>query len=231
MEAIFQALSRAVEGAPAAALAAAFLWGVASVVLSPCHLASIPLIIGFIDRQGQVATGRAFRLSVAFASAILLSIALVGAVTAAAGRIIGDAGPYVKYAVAGVFVLVGLYLLDVIPAPWSGPGQVSVSRKGLAAAFLLGLIFGVAVGPCTFAYMAPVLGVTLTQASKNAPYAAGLVASWGIGHCAVIVAAGTSTRLVQRILNWNERSRGAGVLKKACGALVILGGLWLIYTA
>jgi cytochrome c-type biogenesis protein len=30
---------------------------------------------------------------------------------------------------------------------------------------------------------------------------------------------------------WNERSRGAVVLKIICGVLVILGGLYLIYSA
>ena len=45
----------------------------------------------------------------------------------------------------------------------------------------------------------------------------------------VIVAAGTSTELVQKYLNWNERSKGAVILKKVCGVLVLLGGVWLIY--
>jgi cytochrome c-type biogenesis protein len=47
----------------------------------------------------------------------------------------------------------------------------------------------------------------------------------------VIVLAGTFTEAVQRYLNWNETSRGAVILKKLCGVLVILGGLYLIYTA
>jgi len=41
MQSIFTALSHAVEGEPALAIAAAFAWGVASLLLSPCHLASI----------------------------------------------------------------------------------------------------------------------------------------------------------------------------------------------
>jgi cytochrome c-type biogenesis protein len=58
-----------------------------------------------------------------------------------------------------------------------------------------------------------------------------LLAMYGVGHCSVIVLAGTSTELVQKYLNWNERSRGAGILKKVCGVLVLLGGVYLIYTA
>jgi len=47
----------------------------------------------------------------------------------------------------------------------------------------------------------------------------------------VIVVAGTSTGLVQHYLNWNEGSKGAVILKKVCGALVLVGGLYLIYVA
>ena len=32
-------------------------------------------------------------------------------------------------------------------------------------------------------------------------------------------------------MNWNEKSKGAVILKKVCGILVLLGGLYLIFTA
>jgi len=32
-------------------------------------------------------------------------------------------------------------------------------------------------------------------------------------------------------LQWNEQSRGADILRKVCGVLVLLGGLYLIHTA
>ena len=231
MEQLFTGLTRAVEGTPAVALSAAFAWGVLSILLSPCHLASIPLIVGFVDEQGRIPTKRAFLISTLFAVGILITIAAIGAITAAAGRMMGDVGAWGNYVVAVVFFAVGLHLLDVIPMPWSGLGQVGVKRKGVLAAFVLGLVFGIALGPCTFAYMAPMLGITFSVASRNIPYGIALLAVYGVGHCSVIVAAGTSTELVQRYLNWNERSKGAAILKKVCGLLVILGGLYLIYTA
>jgi len=211
------------------ALGASFVWGILSILLSPCHLASIPLIIGFIDGQGRMSSGRAFSISLLFACGILITIATIGLVTAAAGRMLGDIGPYGNYLVAGVFFLVGLYLMDVIPAPWSGPGQIGMKRKGLWMALVLGLIFGVAVGPCTFAYMAPIIGVTFQIAATNISYGVLLLLMYGLGHCSVIVAAGTSAELVQRYMNWNENSRGAVILKRICGALVFLGGGYLIY--
>jgi cytochrome c-type biogenesis protein len=79
--------------------------------------------------------------------------------------------------------------------------------------------------------MAPMLGVTFKLAATNFLYGAALLLAYGLGHCAVIVAAGTSTELVQRFLNWNEHSNGVTVVKYVCGVLVILGGVWLIYGA
>jgi cytochrome c-type biogenesis protein len=231
VETIFTNLSHAVEGAPALALAASFLWGILSIVLSPCHLASIPLIVGFISGQGRLSTSRASGIATLFSVGILLTIAAIGVVTAAAGRMMGDVGRYGNYLVALVFFVVGLHLLGVIPMPWSGAGQVNMKRKGLLAAFILGLVFGIALGPCTFAYMAPMLAVTFKLARTAPLYGASLLLAYGVGHCAVIVLAGTFTEVVQRFLNWNEQSKGVTMVKCACGILVILGGLWLIYSA
>lgn len=231
MEQLFTSLSRAVEGSAGIALSAAVVWGILSIVLSPCHLASIPLIIGFISGQGKLSAWRASATAALFAFGILLTIAAIGVVTAAAGRIMGDVGRWGSYFVAVIFFLVGLHLLGVIPLPWSGPGQVNMKRKGLLAAFVLGLVFGIALGPCTFAYMAPMLAVTF-KLSESAPvYGASLLLAYGIGHCGVIVLAGASTERVQRFLNWNEQSRGLAIVKQVCGVLVILGGLWLLYSA
>jgi cytochrome c-type biogenesis protein len=231
IEYIFTVLTHAVEGAPAAAVAASVVWGVLSIVLSPCHLASIPLIVGFINGQGKISGKRAFAISLLFALGILVTIALIGFITAAAGRMLGDIGGYGNYIVAGLFFVVGLHLLGIIPMPWSGPGQVGMKQKGLLAALALGLVFGVALGPCTFAYMAPMLGVTFRLAGTNVVYGVLLLLAYGVGHCSVIVAAGTSTKLVQRFLDWNEASRGTIAVKRVCGVLVLLGGVWMIYSA
>ncbi len=227
----FAALNQAVEGTPLVAVAGSLAWGVLSVILSPCHLASIPLVVGYINRQGQPTVRRSLAISTVFSLGILVTIGIVGAITALVGRMLGDVGPYANYAVAAVFFLVGLYLLDVIRLPGGGLGTLGVGSKGYWGAALLGLLFGAALGPCTFAYMAPMLAVTFGLASQNLAYAGLLLGMYALGHCAVIVLAGTSMGMVQRYLNWNERSRGTKIVKAACGVLVILAGLYLIYAA
>lgn len=211
-----------------AALAASFLWGVLSILLSPCHLASIPLIIGFIDEQGRISTKRAFALSLLFALGILVTIALVGTATGMMGRMLGDLGKWGDYLVAGVFVIVGLHLLDVMSLPFArSAGQPAFRHQGVWAALILGLVFGLALGPCTFAYMAPMLGVVFNLAASKLVLAVTLVLMYALGHVSVIVLAGTFTETVQKYLDWNEKSKGAVIVKKICGGLVLLGGVYL----
>ncbi|MBK7770996.1 MAG: cytochrome C biogenesis protein [bacterium] len=231
MGGVFESLTAAVEGAPHVALAAALAWGVLSIVLSPCHLASIPLIVGFIQGRGESRPGRAAWLATLFATGILLTIAVIGAVTAAAGRLMGDVGTFGNVIVAAIFVLVGLALLDIVPLAWTAPQSVGLKRQGAWAAFVLGLVFGIALGPCTFAYMAPMLAVTFKVAGTTPLYGVALLAAYGIGHCLVIALAGSSAALTQRVLDWNATSVTGKRIKQVCGVLVIIAGLYMLWTA
>jgi len=232
MEELLASLSHALEGSFGLALGAALAWGVLSVVLSPCHLASIPLVVGVVGGGGrEVRVSRSFWLSTLFAAGILASIAAVGAVTAAIGRLLGDVGPAAGWFVGGALILIGLNLMGVLPLPGFDRAGLRSDRRGAWAALLIGLVFGLAVGPCTFAYLAPVLAVTFRIAADDLTRAVLLLCAFGAGHGGVIVLAGTSSRLVQRYLDWSERSKGTAVLRGACGLLVIVGGLWTVYAA
>ena len=226
---LFTWLTNALTQSPEIAIGAAFIWGVLSVILSPCHIACIPLIVGFIDGQGKITTGRAFGLSFLFGLGILITIAVIGLITGLAGRMVGDIGGYGSYFVAVIFFAIGLNLLGILPLPFmEGGANPNYKRKGFLAAFILGLLFGIALGPCTFAYMATMLGVVFSMASTKTVFAVSLLLAYGIGHCAVLVLAGTFTEVVEHFLRWNDKSKGAIILKKICGVLVILGGVYMI---
>ena len=121
-EGIFTVLYEAMTGAVWIALVASFAWGVLSILLSPCHLSSIPLIVGFISSQGKISIGRTFNISLVFAVGILLTIAAIGVITASLGRLMGDVGSIGNYLVAGIFFIVGLYLLDIFKLNWNSAG-------------------------------------------------------------------------------------------------------------
>ena len=228
IEGIFNSLYEAMNGAIWLAVLASFCWGVLSILLSPCHLSSIPLVVGFISSQGKISLGRTFNISLIFSVGILITIALIGIITASLGRLIGDIGSVGNYLVAGIFFLVGLYLLDIIKLDWNTFGLRKTKTTGLLAALILGLLFGIALGPCTFAYMAPVLGIVFQTAQTNYFLAIIFLFSFGLGHCSVIVGAGTLTGKVQKYLNWSEESKTILWVKRVCGVFVILGGVYLI---
>jgi cytochrome c-type biogenesis protein len=230
MDAMFDALTEAMAGSVSLALGASFAWGVLSILLSPCHLSSIPLVVGFLAFKKETKGARGFRLSFVFALGILASIAIIGAVTAALGRIMGDVGPYGRYAIAAIFIVVGLYLMDFLRLPETGvvlkPLQL---RSAYLSAFLLGLVFGIALGPCTFAFMAPVLGLVFQWADVHPLAAAGLLCAFGLGHAGVVAVAGGVTARVQAYLDWGNRTHIIVWIKRAAGALVLLGGAYAVW--
>jgi len=199
---IFEWLSNSMQSNLMIALTASLLWGILSILLSPCHLASIPLIVAFIGEQGKMSTKRAFWLATSFSLGILATITVIGLITGLLGRLLGDIGSYGNYIVAVIFFIIGLHLLEIIQLPFLGKtNQPAFQKKGLLAAFGLGLIFGIALGPCSFAYMAPMLGIVFTISLTQFFYGAALLFAYGIGHCSVIILAGTFTEIVQKYLN------------------------------
>ncbi len=231
LDELFTWLTMAMSETFGIALVAALGWGIISIILSPCHLSSIPLVVGYISGQGKEGVKHSYSLSFVFGIGILITIGLIGAITASAGRMMGDVGVWGNIIVAAVFFIVGLYLMDVIKLSWNGFMPQTSFARGWKGALVLGLIFGVGLGPCTFAYMAPVLGVAFNVATTNLLQALALIAAFGIGHCVVIVAAGGTAGTVQTYLNWTDQSKGATWLKRASGVLVMLGGVYYIYTA
>ncbi len=138
MESLFTTLTEALYGNLALALSASFAWGIASILLSPCHLSSIPLIVGFLTAKSETRTSRGFLLAFVFAVGILITIAIIGLVTAALGRIMGDVGTAGKYGIAVIFFVVGLFLMDIIRLPESRVNVRPIqSGSALLSAFVL----------------------------------------------------------------------------------------------
>lgn len=213
------------------AMAAAFMWGISSMLFSPCHLAGIPLIIAYVNEQDTRSSRHAAVLSSFFALGMLLMIALLGILTVLAGRAIGDSGSIGYYVVAGVFIVIGLDLLDVVSLPWFGAEKEQIKTTGMMGAVVLGLVFGLASGPCTFAFLAPILAVTFHAASSNVWFGCFLLLSFGIGHCVIIILAGASAERAKRLAEWNRKTKTARRVRMFFGILLILGGLYFLYRA
>jgi cytochrome c-type biogenesis protein len=230
IESIFNTLYTALYGNPAIAVLASFWWGIASVLLSPCHLSSIPLVVAVLIGKRTLTVKQTFRLSLVFSIGVLVSIALIGVITALLGRMLGDLGSHANLIFGIALCLGGILLMDIIPlGNISLLGKLKPNGTKPLTVFMIGLLFGLALGPCAFAFMAPVLTLVFSLAETNLLMAIIIMLVYGIGHCLVIVFAGTSIGFVQKLLNWNEGSKGLTLLKRVCAVLVIAAGIYLIY--
>jgi cytochrome c-type biogenesis protein len=215
------------------ALGAALLWGVFSVLLSPCHLGTIPLIIGMVgsSTRGSTGRGRGALLSFSFAGGMLAAIAVLGALVATVGYAVRGFGAVTNYVIAAIFVAAGLHLTGILRVPLPSLTPTTGKRKGAVAAAVVGFVFGLGLSPCTFAFLAPILGVTFGSAAASPLRGMALLLAFGVGHCGVIGLAGSSTELMQRYLDWNDQSKALTALKTICGVLVLVAAGVLVYTA
>jgi len=214
------------EGTAIAALGC-FIWGVISVVFSPCHLASIPLIVAYVGGQETLLKPKqAAYYSVAFTVGLFITIALIGIICALLGRMLGDVGNYWQILIGLVLVWVALGMLGVEKCSMSGNFLYKLNLRGMFGALVLGLAYGVLSGSCTFGFIAPILAIVTVQGKV----ATGVlfILLFALGHCLPIVVAGSSTAAVKRVLE-SSRWQGAGNwFRKGAGVLIGVLGLYFI---
>ena len=227
---LMQTLGRALYTSLPLALGASFLWGLMSMLLSPCHLVSVPLVMGYLGGKSEdISRRRRLNLALLFALGMTLSIALIGIVTSLLGRLVGDIGPAGNITMSVVLIYLGLSISGIVELPLPGTGRRGLpSRKGAFGALLMGFLLGAALGPCTFAFMAPVLALMFQLGSEKLLQAILLGTFFAIGHGVVVVFAGSFTDKIQKLLDWSGNSRTAKTFKTICGLLVIIGGLFLL---
>lgn len=203
------------------------LWGMVSVLLSPCHMASIPLIVGYVAGQDQrVGTGKAANYAVAFTVGLFITIAAVGVICAILGRMLGEVSPYWTILVGLILLWVALDMLGVPVCSMSGGRMSRLKVKGLGGAFFLGLAYGILSGACTFGFIAPILAIITVQ--EKILTGVILIVLFGVGHCIPIAVAGSSTALVQRIMDHGAFQHGSFWFRKLAGVLIALLGAYFI---
>jgi cytochrome c-type biogenesis protein len=198
-----------------------------SVLFSPCHLASIPLIVGYVAGQDQAMAGRKAALyAVLFTLGLFITIAAIGVICTLLGRMLGDVGPYMNLVVGAILIWVALDILGVAACSMSNGLMARITIKGLPGAFVLGLAYGVLSGSCTFGFIAPILAIITVQQK----ILTGLVfiTLFGLGHCIPIAVAGSSTALVKRFLANSAWQQGSHYFRKVAGVGIGALGVYFI---
>lgn len=215
-------------GAVVLAALGCFLWGMVSVLFSPCHLASIPLVVAYVGGQEAMLKPRqAAWYAVSFSFGLFITIALIGIVCAFLGRMLGDVGNYWQILVGLILLWVAFGMMGVESCSTSGGLLYRLNLKGLWGAFVLGLAYGFLSGSCTFGFIAPILAVITIQ--QKVAVGILFITLFALGHCLPIVIAGSSTALVRKLVE-SQAWQGAGSWFRK-GAGVVIGCLGLYFMA
>ncbi len=210
---------------PILAYGASYLGGMLATA-SPCILASIPLVIGFVGGYAGGNQKQAFIYSLTFVLGLALVMSALGALAALMGTMFGMTGPVWYFILALVLITMGLHLTGLINLKLETSQKFLPQRTGLWGALILGMLFGTVLSPCA----SPVLAVILTLAAVQGrvAYGSSLLFAYALGQGTLIILAGTFTGLIEGFL----QSRGAKVglsLQKTAGGLLVLAGLYMAY--
>jgi len=216
-----------IESQPWLAFPLCFLGGIISSA-SPCVLAMIPLVIGYVGGYAEGSQKKAVQYSVAFTIGLTITFTVLGVIAGAMGRLFGDIGSFWNYVLPPVTILLGLYLLfsEVFNFSIGISQRFMPKRKALFGAFLIGLFFGIVASPCA----TPVLAVILTfaAAKKEIAYSGGLLLAYALGHWVLVLGAGISAGFAQRVLASKGISNFSAYSKKAGGVILIGVGIYLL---
>ena len=214
---------------PLLALLAVFVGGLLTAS-SPCVLAMIPLTMSFVaGRKGEGAgLGKAFAFSAVFVAGLCAAFTALGMFAALAGKMYGQVPPAWNFVVAAVCVVMGLHLAGALPFEIPLPAGLQPKLRGPLGAFVLGLLFGRVSTPCA----APMLVVLLTYlagSGSSVAWGGTLLLVYGLGHSVLVLVAGTSMGLAKKMLESRRWARGADVMRKAAGIVIVLVGVFFAY--
>ena len=224
MDSLFQNIELLIQGQQFLAFVLVFAAGLLSAA-SPCVLAAIPLIIGYVGGYAEGNRKRAALFSAVFVMGLSLTFTLLGAAASYFGQLFDFLGNWLVYGFAALAILMGLHLMGIISVPLPLQRSVHVNRRGLTGAFLLGLLTGAVSSPCATPVLAVILGYTSSE--KKVLYGSMLLFTYAIGHCALIFAAGLSVGIAESLINSRGVKYWAIYAKKISGAALICTGLYI----
>jgi cytochrome c-type biogenesis protein len=208
------------------AFPACFFGGIVSSA-SPCVLAMIPLVIGYVSGYAEGSQKKAIQYSLMFTLGLTITFTILGIIAGALGRLFGDIGGFWFYILPPVAIILGLYLLfhDRINLNLGLSTRLMPKKQALFGAFLLGLFFGIVASPCA----TPVLAVILTfaAAKQDIVYSGGLLLAYALGHWVLVLGAGISAGFAQKVLASKGISNFSTYSKRIAGVILIGVGIYL----
>lgn len=223
METMFSNIQTVIQNQQGLAFIAVFVGGLLSAS-SPCVLAAIPLIIGYVGGYSGGNQKRAALYSLVFILGLSITFTLLGVAASVMGQILLVLGEWLYIGFALTALLMGLQLMGIVSIPLPFQKTRALKTKGLLGAFILGLVIGTVSTPCATPVLAVILAYVSTQG--DIVYGGSLLFIYALGHCVLIFAAGLSIGFTESILSSKGMEKISLYAKKASGILLVIIGLY-----
>lgn len=218
---------------PWLALLLLFLAGL-GLAFTPCVLPMLPIVSNIVARQHTPTAKKGLILSGSYALGVAIAYGVLGAIIAVFGQQLGIIGwlqnPVILLAFAAVFVLLALYMLDVVRIPV--PNAIRQKTQSLSQAgdkylgstfgsFIAGLLSALVVSPCV---SAPLFGALLAVSTIGNPllgFAALFMLGFGLSAPLMLLGA-SQGNLMPRAGEWmNWVKQGFALLLFAVALLLV----------
>ncbi|HCN15457.1 MAG TPA: cytochrome C biogenesis protein, partial [Moraxellaceae bacterium] len=204
------------------ALLLLFLAGL-GLAFTPCVLPMLPIVANIVARQHRPSAKKGLLLTGSYGLGVATSYGILGAVVALFGQSLGILNwlqnPVVLLVFAGLFILLGLYMLDVIR--WQLPhalrvkfqkiSQIGENRLGsLSGSYLTGLFSALVVSPCVTAPLAGALAGVAALGDPVMGFAALFLLGLGLSTPLILLGAtqGNFMPKAGEWMNWVKTSFG-----------------------
>ncbi len=199
------------------------------VSFSPCVYPLAPITLSFIGVNSSGSKTKGFVFSCVYVLGLAVTYSCLGAFAALTGKLFGQiATSPISYLIAGnIFILFGLSFFGVFDLPGFGVYlQNKIKINSLFTVFLLGMVSGLVVGPCT----APALGAILVfvATKQNLFYGISLLFAFAYGVGALLILLGTFGGI---LLGLPKAGSWLIKVKRVAGIILILAGEYFLIQA
>ena len=213
---------------PLLAFGAVFLAGVISSA-SPCVLATIPLVIGFVGGYADGDRKKAFLYSVSFVLGLSITFTAFGAAAGLLGTMFGTLGGWWYVAAGTVALVMGGQMMGLYEIRLPVRRDYRPKQGGIIGSFLLGLFFGVVSSPCATPVLVVIL--TLVATKREVLYGITLLFTYALGHTLLMLIAGTFTGFVEGFVKARGVANFSLWSKRLGGFMVAIVGGYLLWEA
>jgi cytochrome c-type biogenesis protein len=208
-------------------LFASFAGGVIAS-LSPCSLAMLPLIIGYVGGYSKETPFRTFLQLCCFILGTAIVFTVIAVICVLTGKVFASVmGGYFVLIMASLLLVMGLKLLNVLD--FETPVIIKAMPTNTTNSIflypvLLGITFALAGTPCSTPILAGIM--TFATISKNLVMAIIMLFLFALGQGVILILAGLFTSSLKNMRSLSNYTEG---LLKFSGVLLVVVSIYLYW--